>query len=230
MVTPNKVYAGSNRIDLTKDTVYIHPVNKVCNYSVDTSAFATASDLASLEKRVMLGSIGLPTPVLGARIRIGGFDYMIVHITSSIVYAILEKLPFEVQFSSAGSSIYAGSTIATLCETWYSNNVPESLKNLGIFSNASTSGVISPCFIPSYADFNGGFQYFERSLNPKRQTPLYVSYSSISDANGYSYWTSTANGSYLYGVDSYGAFLYAVTPTSLLGFRPCLAISVTTFS
>ena len=32
LVTPNKVYAGPNRIDLTQDTKYVHPTAKQCNY------------------------------------------------------------------------------------------------------------------------------------------------------------------------------------------------------
>lgn len=41
MVCNNKVYAGRNKLDLTKDTVYVHPSTKQCNYSIDTSKFAT---------------------------------------------------------------------------------------------------------------------------------------------------------------------------------------------
>ena len=33
LITPNHVYSGPNRIDLTKDTVYTHPAAKQCNYS-----------------------------------------------------------------------------------------------------------------------------------------------------------------------------------------------------
>lgn len=32
MITPNHVYAGSNKIDLTVDTKYVHPAAKQCNY------------------------------------------------------------------------------------------------------------------------------------------------------------------------------------------------------
>ena len=40
-----KAWFGSNRIELTKDTVYTHPSTKQCNYSVDTSSFVKTSDL-----------------------------------------------------------------------------------------------------------------------------------------------------------------------------------------
>ena len=46
LVCNNKVYAGRNKIDLTKDTVYVHPNTKQCNYSVDTSSFVKTSDLS----------------------------------------------------------------------------------------------------------------------------------------------------------------------------------------
>ena len=45
LVCNNKVYAGRNKIDLTKDTIYVHPNSKQCNYSVDTSSFVKTSDL-----------------------------------------------------------------------------------------------------------------------------------------------------------------------------------------
>ena len=45
IVCNNKVYAGRNRIDLTKDTVYVHPSSKQCDYYVDTSSFVKTSDL-----------------------------------------------------------------------------------------------------------------------------------------------------------------------------------------
>lgn len=36
VITPNHAYIGPNRIDLTKDTIYVHPSEKLCDYSVDT--------------------------------------------------------------------------------------------------------------------------------------------------------------------------------------------------
>ena len=40
------MYAGKNKLDLTKDTVYKHPTTKQCNYSIDTSNFVTKNDLS----------------------------------------------------------------------------------------------------------------------------------------------------------------------------------------
>ena len=66
LITPNHVYAGSNKIDLAKDTVYTHPTAKQCNYSYthpttkqcnyapDLSSYATKSDLASVSSPLQL--------------------------------------------------------------------------------------------------------------------------------------------------------------------------------
>lgn len=68
LITPNHVYAGENRIDLTKDTntvythptakqcnySYTHPTTKQCNYAPDLSGYATKSDLASVSSSIKL--------------------------------------------------------------------------------------------------------------------------------------------------------------------------------
>ena len=188
---------------------------------------ATKSELSELEQKIALGYIGFSSPVLGARIRIGGFDYVIVHITTSIVYAIIEACPSLTAFSS-GSTIYSGSTIAALCTTWYNNNVPSDLKSAGVFVNVVTEGVTSPCFIPTYNQFNGGFSYF--TSDASRIAAAYVNASDGSSYNGHYYWTSTANSSsYVWTVYSNGGFNIN-GPTSSSGFRPALAISRSAFS
>ena len=47
------MYAGRNKIDLTKDTIYTHPSTKQCNYSVDTSQFATKTDLNNISGKLI---------------------------------------------------------------------------------------------------------------------------------------------------------------------------------
>ena len=205
---------------------YTHPTEKVCNYSVDTSSFATKSEIGELEKKIAIGTLGLTTPVLGARIRIGGFDYMIVHITSSIVYAIIEVCPMTTQFGS--NNTYAGSTIANLCNTWYNSYVPAALRSAGIFVNVTTEGVNSPCFIPTYAQMNGGFSYF--TDNNHRIAAVFVNAGYNDNYNGNYYWTSTAySSSFVWFVGTDGG-LYDYSPGNTCGFRPCLAINRSVFS
>ena len=68
LITPNHVYAGENKIDLTKDTntvythptakqcnySYTHPTTKQCNYAPNLSGYATKSDLASVRSPLRL--------------------------------------------------------------------------------------------------------------------------------------------------------------------------------
>ena len=60
IVTPNHVYTklgnGTIRdltLDTNTDTVYVHPSYKVCNYSVDTSQFATKTDLNNISGKLI---------------------------------------------------------------------------------------------------------------------------------------------------------------------------------
>ena len=60
IVTPNHVYTklgnGTIRdltLDTNTDTVYTHPSYKVCNYSVDTSQFATKTDLNNISGKLI---------------------------------------------------------------------------------------------------------------------------------------------------------------------------------
>ena len=201
----------------------MHPTAKQCNYSIDTSSFATKAEIDELEKKIAIGNAGLTTPILGARIRIGGFDYVIVHIDTSIVYAIIEVCPMETQFGS--NTTYAGSTIANLCNTWYNSYVPAALRSAGIFVSVTTEGVNSPCFIPTYAQMNGGFSYF--TDNNHRIAAVFVN--AGADSGNY-YWTSTANSSsYVWLVSSDGS-LSSNRPSDTYGFRPCLAIARSAFS
>ena len=213
---------------MTVDTKYVHPTAKQCNYSVDTSSFATKSEIGELEQKIAIGTLGLTTPVLGARIRIGGFDYMIVHITSSIVYAIIEACPMLTQFGS--NTTYAGSTIANLCITWYNSYVPAALRSAGILVNVTTEGVSSPCFIPTYNQMNGGFSYF--TDNDPRNAAAFVNAGADSgNYNGYYYWTSAVDSSgHLLHVNNTGDFFSNRGSGVEIGFRPCLAIARSAFS
>lgn len=203
---------------------YTHLTTKQCNYSVDTSSFATKSEIDELEKKIAIGTLGLSTPVLGARIRIGGFDYMIVHITSSIVYAIIEVCPMTTEFGS--NATYAGSTIANLCTTWYNDNVPSQWKNeANAFNTEYVGGVMARCFIPTADQANGGWSYF--NSNSRR---IFTD----SSGNAHTWWTSTPNtssspGDVLY-VTNYGDINYFNFPTAAEGFRPAFAIKRSLFT
>ena len=56
MITPNHVYAGENRIDLTKDTntVYTHPSEKQCSWEPNLSNYVTFDDLSNISPWTLL--------------------------------------------------------------------------------------------------------------------------------------------------------------------------------
>lgn len=67
------MYAGVNKIDLTKDTVYTHPktkqcnyaythpTSKQCNYSVDLSKYATKSEVNASKLVIRTGTLTTST-------------------------------------------------------------------------------------------------------------------------------------------------------------------------
>ena len=56
LITPNHVYAGENRIDLTKDTntVYTHPSEKQCSWEPNLSNYVTFDDLSNISPWTLL--------------------------------------------------------------------------------------------------------------------------------------------------------------------------------
>lgn len=79
MITPNHVYAGSNKIDLTKDTntVYTHPTTKQCNYTYShpSSIQCNAStEISNLKSSVSNGKIQVANAITGKGVSASGND------------------------------------------------------------------------------------------------------------------------------------------------------------
>ena len=157
-------------------------------------------------------------PSVGTILEIGDYKYTIAD-NRDVIYAVLTYHQENTQFGS--STNYVGSTIANKCTTWYNNNVPQDLKDKGIFVNVSTEGVTSPCFIPTKSQVETEWEYFQTQSNRIfRNTGGTAQY----------WWTSTANSSsdvWLVGTD--GSFGND-RPSSTFGFRPCLALARSAFS
>lgn len=202
------------------------------DYIYDTgsvSGSCTGTIGSVVDKTVALGSpkavtssniIGLnkTVPAVGTEMTIGSYTYIICHADTNIVYAITKDVQSTTTFGS--STKYSGSVLASKCTDWYTNNVPAAWKNAGFFSNVTTEGVTAPCFVPTYTQFNGGFDYF--NSNDSR----------IAYLNGSAqwYWTSTAySSSYVWFVSDSGYLSY-YNPGNTGGFRPCLAIARSAFA
>lgn len=103
MICNNKVYAGKNLLDLTKDTVYIHPTTKQCNYSIDTSNFVTKTELNKVK-----GMIDVSARVVGSKQAIAGNASQTVTVPVSIDYDYIEIYPaFTINKSASEYSGYA---------------------------------------------------------------------------------------------------------------------------
>ena len=77
MITPNHVYAGSNKIDLTVDTKYVHPAAKQCNYTYShpSSIQCNAkSEIDSLKSSVSNGKIQVANAITGKGVSASGND------------------------------------------------------------------------------------------------------------------------------------------------------------
>lgn len=189
----------------------------------DLSEIATKAEIQELDNMIIRNMLGIVTPIVRAKIRIGGFDYLVVHMDTDIVYAILETWVQNTPYGGiSGSAAYSGSIVANLCTTWYNSYVPIELKTAGTFVNVEIEGVTSPCFIPTYDQINSGWDYFNSA-----ETRIF--YDAANTAH--EWWTSsTYSSSAMYYVNKSGDHKNGLGLGSMLGFRPCLAINRAVFS
>ena len=220
----NNIYVKSNTLTFDTTTSSVSEGLKATTVGKGSTTGSIGSvvtkDVAYSETTTY--KINQSVPSVGSTITIGSYQYIICHIDNSagVVYAISSVLQGETQFSTNGSTTYSGSLLESKCTDWYNNKVPASWRNNGIFKSVTVNGVTSPCFVPSYDQFNGGFSYFDS--NSKR----------ICNLNGSAnwYWTSSAYSSILvWGVSSDG-YLDYTGPRNTYGFRPCLAIARSAFA
>ena len=171
------------------------------------------------------------TPSLGALIDIGEYKYRIVKIdtTSGIVYVTLAYWKENCVFDGNGSVSYAGSDIHSKCKAWYSNEVPQELKDKGVFIDVVVDGVSEKCFIPTYSQVNPdqgeGIECFDFFRTSGGRI-----FRNEAENNEYTWWTSTDKQyDYVYCVNTTGAFTGNYGPTGSHGFRPTFAIAISAF-
>lgn len=156
---------------------------------------------------------------VGQYVTIGTRQYVITHTDSSNVYVALRYHEQDAQFGR--NTEYSSSTIASLCTTWYNDNVPALWKTTAnAFNNVSVEGVSAKCFIPTYGMANGGWSYF--NSNSRR---IFTD----SSGSAYAWWTASAySSSHVWFVYVDGNLLSG--PSNTYGFRPCLSIKRSLFS
>lgn len=158
VTTKNGVYTklgNSNMVNLAQDTVYSHPSEKQCNYSVDTSVFIKRSDLDSYipkieanVKRDAQGNVRLTkASSTGTNLSFSGQATQ----QATVRFELTNDIP--IYFASAsmtyGSIEKNGDTGVTT--TLYMNDVKQSTDYL--FNNYTSlylGGVINPIFTVVY--------------------------------------------------------------------------------
>lgn len=142
-------------------------------------------------------------------------EWRVVHQEGSHWYLALSAITENVVFGN--NSIYKNSTLADKCTSWMNENL--SATALEYCDNVLVENVNNKVFIPTYAQINSGFSYYNSSTNR------------ICQNNGINttWWTSSSYSSSVstrsYYVDTDGTFSDGgVTYTN--GFRPHIMINV----
>ena len=93
LITPNHVYAGSNKLDLTQDTntVYTHPSTIQCNAS---------TEINNLKSSVSNGKIQVANAITGKGVSASGND------SFATVASMIGQLQSRNTFIKQGSSIF----------------------------------------------------------------------------------------------------------------------------
>lgn len=158
---------------------------------------------------------------IGSEITIGSKKYIIAHDDGTNVFAVLKTWEKDVVFHSS-SVDYAQSSIKNDCASWYNSQVPATWRTTyNFFNRISVEGVTAECFIPSYQQANGGWNYFNsndrRIFRDGSNTAKY-------------WWTSTGStSSNVWFVRTVGSF-GSGSPSNTYGFRPALAIKRSAFA
>ena len=115
MLGKTKAWFGPNKVELTKDTVYVHPSSKQCNYNVDTSNLVTKDELEKVK-----GMIDVSARVIGSKkvykssaatsqsvAAVSGYDYIEIYIAhkpigDSAHYSIATTTPVVIANGGSG--------------------------------------------------------------------------------------------------------------------------------
>ena len=237
-LTPGLVQVNNDRVYIgAVDGTVMEVVTMNHELNIGTINGLTIDNILDkmVERGIGLANPGVifpTTPSLGALINIGDYKYRIVEIdnASGVVYVILAYWKENCKFDSDGSVDYDGSDIAAKCKTWYNNEVPQELKDKGIFIDVNVNRVTEKCFIPTYSQVNPDqgegiecFDYFKTSGGRV--------FRNEAENTKYAWWTSTDKGyDYVYCVSTEGAFTGNYAPTANQGFRPALAIAISAFT
>lgn len=142
LVCNNKVYAGRNKIDLTKDTVYVHPSTKQCDFA--------SIDVTRGSVTVQVGDISLPN--------YSTYDMQCVMVNGEAIRNVIgyQKLT-RVSYPEMVLDI-------TITGSWYSKGTIYCYVNIdGFDSTIDSSSDPRNWVVPEYAVCTGGSEITGRT-------------------------------------------------------------------
>lgn len=173
----------------------------------------------------------------------GGYNWTVVHVTSNLIYMILTNIYSMTTFGS--NTRYSRSNLISLCTNFF-NTIPT--KYHAVMADVTVNGVTQKVFVPAHgmvcnnspAPYNGdgtnNYQASSMSGDGTRKYPVFSWFNApygdnyanrVATYNGSAqvWWLSTASdSSCVWFVNAIGYTYGYYSPSSSLGFRPCVAI------
>lgn len=155
------------------------------------------------------------TVAVGNTITFDGKSWVVVHNTGNLWYLALSTIYSKTVFGS--NTTYKGSTLASASANYQTQQL--SATALEYCNDVTVENVTNKVFIPTYAQVNSGFSYYNSNANRICQ---------LNGTNSH-WWTSSPySSSNVYVVSSAGT-IYGDRPSNSFGFRPhvCITLQLT---
>lgn len=153
------------------------------------------------------------TLAVGNTVTFDGKSWIVVHNSNNQWYLALSTFIGKIEFGR--TFLYRDSVLADKCISWMNENL--SATALAYCNDVMVEDVTNKVFIPTYAQVNGGFSYYNSNTN--RQ------YHHVDELT-FSWWTSSNKGPNIYFVRDDGSISALAYPTSEYAFRPHICITI----
>lgn len=162
---------------------------------------------------------------IGTVVNWAGHTWIVVHVGEALTYLALKNINTTTIFNSGTSMLYNGSVLAAAAKT-FENSLPSvALLNA---VDQTVEGVTAKIFVPTYAQCNGGFDYYKTQSN----RVAYYGGTAVNWWTSSKYGTGSTNGGlntvYLcYCVKASGSLEFADNYQQIniaAGFRPHVAL------
>ena len=146
-------------------------------------------------------------------------SFVVVHNEGTKWYLAKETITDKTAFNSSSSSTYAGSTLASMCDT-YLAKFSDTAKIY--MTDVTVNNVTAKVFVPSYEQVNGGFSYYNSNTNRKAKSDNSSTIAGWWTSSGYNITNSVYR--VVGGTSSDSGTIITATYDNVLGFRPHICI------